>query len=97
MAGPKFGEWEFQVVVLMRSIYGLNTSVDRCNKSLSDKINMSVFRNSKSDSDLWMLDYGYEYVYITIYSDKLLVFLKDPIVILRVLNILFPLKEVIEP
>ena len=56
------------------------------NEALSDKLDLICFRPSKADPYLWMRDYGDHYEYITVYSDDILVFRKDPIVIFRVLT-----------
>ena len=71
--------------------------MDRCHGALSEKLKMVGFRHYKTDPYLWMQDYGDHYEYITVYSDDILVFRKDPIVIFRVFNILLPVKVVGEP
>ena len=98
IAGPEFGpELEGQVLVCVRSIYGLRTSMARFREALSDKLRLIGFTSSKADPDLWIRDAGDHYEYIAVYSDDLLVFSKKPLVILRGLEALFPLKGVGEP
>ena len=94
VSGPEFDEWEFQVLIFVRSIYGLNTSMSRRHEEISDNINLVGFLHYKEDPDLWIQDVGYHYKYSTFYSVELLVFIKYPSDKLREFNILSPLKIV---
>ena len=97
VTGPNFGEWEFQVLIYVRYIYGLNIFMAMWHEALLYKSNIIVLLPSKVDPDLWMQDSEDHYEYVTVYSGDLLVFNKDPTSILIGLNTFFPLKGVGEP
>ena len=66
-------------------------------EALSDKLKLVGFIPSKSDPDLWIRDAGNHYEYIYFYSYDVLVFSKNPMVILQGLNNMFPFKGVGRP
>ena len=76
----------------VRYIYGLNKSMSRWNGEISNNLKLIVFFPSKVYQDLCIQDYGYHYEYITIYSDEIVDFIKDPTRILSVFDTLFQLK-----
>ena len=97
VAGPEFGELEGRILIIIRSLYGLKTSMARWHEALSDKLRVIGFLPSYADPDLWLRDAGDHYEYIAVYSDDLLVFSKRAKEILQGLSTLFPLKGVGQP
>ena len=65
--------------------------------SISENIIIIVFRPSKEKPDLCMQWYGYQYEYITVYYDVLIIFVNYTNGTLRLLNTLLQLKMVLEP
>ena len=97
-AGPEFGpELEGRILVMVKSLYGLRTSMARWHEALSDKLRLISFRPSKADLNLWIRNMGNHHEYIAVYSDDILVFSKNPTVILKGLETLFPMKGVGKP
>ena len=92
IARPEFGELEGRVLIIVKALYGLKTSMSRWHEALSDKLRLLNFKSCKADPDLWIRDAGDHYEYIAVYSDDLLVFSKHPSVILKGLSTLFPIK-----
>ena len=97
MSGPDFGEWEYQLLICVRSIYGMKKYMNMRYEGLSYMLKLIGYHSSEVDPDPRMRDAVYHYVYIIIYSHDLLVLSKDPIGIFRVLNDLLLLKVVGEP
>jgi len=98
VAGPEFGpDLEGLIMICIKSLYGLKSSMSRWREALADKLILIGFTPSKADPDLWIRDAGTHYEYIAVYSDDVLVFSKNPLKILRGLEALFPLKGVGEP
>ena len=54
VTGPNFGEWEFQVLICVRYIYGLNIFMAMWHEALLYKSNIIVLLPSKVDPDLWI-------------------------------------------
>ena len=97
VAGPEFGDLQGLILICIKSLYGLKTSMGRWHEALSETLQLIGFHPSKADPDLWMRDAGGHWEYIAVYSDDLLVFSKDPVKILRGLETLYPLKGVGKP
>ena len=97
VAGPEFGDLQGRILIAVKSIYGLKTSMGRWHEALSETLRLIGFQPSKADLDLWLRDAGDHYEYVAVYSDDLLVFSKEPTKILRGLEALYPLKGVGRP
>ena len=54
VAGPESCEWEGHIFIYLRSIYSLNTSMDRLYEALSDDLKLIELCPSKADPDFWI-------------------------------------------
>ena len=54
MQETDFGEQESQVLISIKSIYGLKKYMARWHEELSENIKMIGLQPSKSDPDIWM-------------------------------------------
>ena len=54
IAGPEFGQYEGQIVVIVGVLYGLQSSGNRWHAKLSDSFRNLGFTPSKADFDIWM-------------------------------------------
>lgn len=86
IAGPEFGKFEGYILIVVKALYGLQTSGNAWHEKFADNLRSLGFKPSKADSDLW-LRYNKErgeYDMIAIFVDDILVFSKHP-------------EEIIEP
>ena len=49
VAGPRFGDLEGWILIIVRALYGLKTSMARWHEALSDKLRLFGFKSSKAD------------------------------------------------
>ena len=54
IAGPEFGQFEGQIVVIVGALYGLQSSGNRWHAKLSDSFKKLGFTPSKANFDIWM-------------------------------------------
>ena len=98
IAGKEFGPLSGTPMIIDRGLYGLKTSSARFHEHLSAKLRSMGYRPSKADSDLWIIQKGEGdnkwYEYIATYVDDVLVFSKDPMVIIRELQTDYILKGI---
>jgi hypothetical protein len=64
-------------------LYGLKTSAARFDDHFSESLLRLGFKKTKHDPDLWMMDKPSHYVYLATYVDKILIWCKDPIVVIK--------------
>ena len=98
IAGPEFGpKLQGRVLIIKKSLYGLRTSAARWHEHFTDSLRTLGFTPSKADPDMYMKDMGTHYEYISMYVDDILIFSKNPLVIVNGLKALYILKGVGKP
>ena len=98
IAGPEFGpKLHGKRLIIYKSIYGLCTSAARFHEHLSDVLVKMNYRPSKADPDLWYIDKGTHYEYITRYVDNVIIFGKDQMKTMKELEKEYVLKGVGTP
>jgi hypothetical protein len=75
-------------------LYGLKTSADRFHENLSESILRLGFKNTKHNTDLWMVDNSSHYEYLATYVDDILIWIKDPMGKIKSLKKTYMLKSV---
>ena len=58
VAGPEFKELQGLILICVKSLYGLKTSMGRWHEALSKTLWLIGFQTSKVDPDLWIRDAG---------------------------------------
>ena len=94
VAGPDFGELEGRILLIVKALYGLRTSAARWREHLAEKLRSMGYHGTKADPNLWIKDMGSHYKYIATYLDDLLVWLKDPMSVIKTLEKDYILKGV---
>ena len=99
IAGPEFGPYEGQVLLIDRALYGLQSSANAWHEKFADNLRSMGFTPSMTDSDLWIKCLDEHYEYICVYVDDIIVFSKKPEIIIEQLKNKFnyELKGVGEP
>jgi hypothetical protein len=94
-AGPEFGvDLHGKHLIIDKSFYGLKTSAARFHEHLSESLLRLGFKKTKHDPDLWMVDKISHYEYLTTYVDDILIWSKDPMVVINSLEKTYKLKSV---
>jgi hypothetical protein len=94
-AGPEFGENSHgKNLIINKSLYGLKTSAARFHEHLSESLRRLVFKKTKHDPDLWMVDKSSYYEYIATYADEIRIWSKDPMAVIKSLEKTYRLKTV---
>ena len=93
----EYGALAGKTLVFHKSLYGLKTSGARFHEHLSDILRALKFRPSKADADLWIKDQGDHYEYVARYVDDILVFSRDPMVVIREMEKTYQLQGVGTP
>ena len=83
--------------IIERSLYGLKSSAARFHEHLSATLKSLGFKPSKADFDLWYKKMDNHYEYIARYVDDVIVFSKDPMVIMEKLKKTYVMKGVGKP
>ena len=95
VAGPEFGpELEGQILILVRSLYGLRSSAARFHEHLTEVLRKMGFLPTKADPNLFYKDKGDHYEYLASYVDDILVWSKDPMHIMTQLKSKYTMKGV---
>ena len=63
IAGPEFGQFEGQIVVIVGALYGLQSLGNRWHAKLSDSFRNLGFTPSKANFDIWMCQCKNQYEY----------------------------------
>jgi Reverse transcriptase (RNA-dependent DNA polymerase) len=77
-AGPEFGAKARHLMVVLKALYGLQSSGKSWHDLLFDTLIKMGFKPSKADPDIWMRDNGECYEYLCSYVDDLTAIMKDP-------------------
>jgi hypothetical protein len=94
-AGPEYGvDLHGKNLIIDKSLYGLKTSAARFHEHLSESLLRLGFKKTKHDPDLWMVDKSSHYEYLATYFDDILIWIKDPMVVIRSLEKTYMLKSV---
>jgi hypothetical protein len=75
-------------------LYGLKTSAARFHAHLSESFLRLGFKKTKHDPDLWMVDRSSHYEYLATYVDDILIWIKDPMAVIKALEKTYMLKSV---
>ena len=75
------------------SLYGLKTSAARFHEHLADSSLRLGFK-TKHDPDLWMVDKTSHYKYFATFVDDILIWSKDPMAVIKILEKTYFLKNV---
>ena len=67
------------MMIILRSLYGLTTSVARWHEELSSSLRKLGFEPSRADADIWIKDMGTHYEYICICGDDVLLVSNNPV------------------
>jgi Reverse transcriptase (RNA-dependent DNA polymerase) len=77
-AGPEFGAKAGHLMVVLKALYGLQSSGKSWHDLLFDTLIEMGFKPSKADPDIWMRDNGECYKYLCSNVDDLTAIMKDP-------------------
>jgi hypothetical protein len=97
IAGPEFGEFQGQKLIIHKGLYGLRTSAARFHEHLAAKLRRMGYKPSRADANLYMKDCGDHYEYLATYVDDILSFSRDPMKVIEELKKDYILKGVGEP
>jgi hypothetical protein len=75
-------------------LHGLKTSAARFHEHLSESLLRLVFKKTKHDPDLWMVKRSSHYEYLATYVDDILIWIKDPMAVIKSLEDTYMLKSV---
>jgi hypothetical protein len=94
-AGPEFGaNLHGKSLMIDKSLYGLKTSAARFHEHLSESLLRLGFKKNKYDPDLWMVDKLSHYEYLATYVDDILIWRKDPMEVIKSLEMTYVSKIV---
>jgi Reverse transcriptase (RNA-dependent DNA polymerase) len=77
-AGPEFGAKAGHLMVVLKALYGLQSSGKSWHDLLFDTLLDMGFKPSKANPDIWMQDNGECYEYVCSYVDNLTAIMKEP-------------------
>ena len=91
IAGPEFNEQlQGKWLLIDKALCKLKSSSARFHEHLSATLLSMGYRPSKIDYDLWTKPKGDHYEYIARYVDDVIVFSKDPMLVIQELNPFIP-------
>jgi hypothetical protein len=94
-SSPEFGvDLHGKVLIIDKSLHGLNTSAVRLHLHLSESLLRLGFKKTKHNPDLWMVDKSSHNEYLATYVDEILIWRKDPLVAIKSLEKTYMLKSV---
>jgi len=88
IAGQEFGPWQGNILIIVKALYELKSSVAMWHHKFSDNLRDMGFRPCHADIDIWVRDRGDHYEYIAVMVDGLSIFSKEP------LSIIDPLPKI---
>jgi hypothetical protein len=80
--------------IIDKSLYGLQTSADRFHEHLSESLLRLGFKKTKHEPDLWMVDKSSHNQYLAPYVDDILIWSKDLMAVIKLLEKTYMLKSV---
>jgi hypothetical protein len=85
--GSEFGEdLSEKNLILKKSLHGLKTSTARLHVHFSESLLKLVFKKTKYNPDLWIVDKSSHYEHFSTYIDDILIWSKVPMVIIKSLE-----------
>jgi hypothetical protein len=75
-------------------LYGLKTSAARFHEHLSESLLRLCFKKTKHDPGLWMVDKSSNCEYLATYVDEILIWIKDPMAVIKSLEKTYMLMSV---
>jgi hypothetical protein len=81
-------------LLINKSLNGLKTSAARFHEHLSEPYLILGFKTTKHNPDLWMVDNSSHYEYLATYVDGILIWTKDPIAVIKLLEKTYMSKNV---
>jgi hypothetical protein len=94
-AGPEFGvDLYGKNLIIDKSLYGLKTSAARFHEHVSQLLLRLGFKKTKHDPDLWMVYKSSHYEYLVTYVSDILIWIKDPMLVIKSLEKTYMLKSV---
>jgi hypothetical protein len=86
-AGPEFGaNLHGKNLIIDKSLYGLKTSAARFHEHSSKSLLRLRFKKTKHDPDLWMVNKSSHYEYLPTYVNDILIWSKDPMTVIKLLE-----------
>ena len=94
-AGPEFGKYEGQCIIIRKALYGLCSSAERFHAHLADSLRSFGFVQTRFDNDVWIrLDKsGKCYEYICTHVDDFMICSKDPEAVMKEIESVYLVKE----
>ena len=86
VATSAFGELEGHTMIIVKALYGLQTSGARYHECFADTMHDMGFQPCLNEPDLWMRYKETHYEYVCVYVDNLLVIMKEPSEFFKELN-----------
>jgi Reverse transcriptase (RNA-dependent DNA polymerase) len=84
--GPEFGDLAGHTLLIFKALYGLRSSGLCWHQRFADVLRFMGIAKSKAESNIWMRENDGLYEYIAVYVDDLLIAVRDPGDITRVLE-----------
>ena len=81
--GKLKGKW----LIISKALYGLKTSAARWADAIAEILRQIGFLPSYADTEIWMRDKGNYYEYIAVYVDDLIIAAKNPMEIIKELEV----------
>jgi hypothetical protein len=81
-------------LIIDKSVYQLKTSAARFHEHLRESLLRLDSKKTKHDPDLWMVDKSSHYEYLATYVDEILIWIKDPMAVIKALEKTYMLKSV---
>ena len=91
--GVETGEDQGNVLIVTRALYGLKSSGAAWRADLAETLRDLKFTSSQADPDVWIRSSGTHYDMALVYVDDILIFAKDPKIMMNKLRKLYELKS----
>jgi Reverse transcriptase (RNA-dependent DNA polymerase) len=75
---PEFGALEGLLMIIVKVLYGLKSSVKRWHERLFDVLLSLGFTSTKAKEGIWIKDMSNHYDYIAVYVDDLMIASRNP-------------------
>ena len=86
IAGPEFGPLEGRIAIIVKALYGLQTSGNEWHSKFADDLFDMGYKPSRADQDVWMKRVEDHYEYIAVFVDDVIVFSRNPEKIFEILK-----------
>ena len=94
-AGPEFGKYEGQCIIIRKALYGLCSSAERFHAHLADSLRSFGFKQTRFDNDVWIRKdkSGKCYEYICTHVDGFMICSKHPEAVMKEIESVYLVKE----